>query len=108
MIDANFKSTIYLKNEVATDPITVTPILYLSNGHKYTLHDVRLEPAGVATININQALADQRDRLLGDARWICRNRLYVALECSLCIRRKRRCRAQPDFQFGTTGIAHRH
>jgi hypothetical protein len=59
MIDANFKSTIYVKNEVETDRITITPILYLSNGHSYTLHDVKLEPAGVATININQALADQ-------------------------------------------------
>lgn len=30
--DANFKSSIYLKNVVTTDSITVTPILYLSNG----------------------------------------------------------------------------
>jgi hypothetical protein len=57
--DANFKSTIFLKNNVETDPLDVTPILYLSNGHKYTLHGVHLEPAGVAVISINQALADQ-------------------------------------------------
>lgn len=59
MTDANFKSTIYLRNDVETDPITVTPILWLSNGKKFMLHDVTLEPAGVALVNINQALADQ-------------------------------------------------
>ena len=32
MIDANFKSSIYLRNVVETDPVTVTPILYLSAG----------------------------------------------------------------------------
>jgi len=45
MIDANFKSTIFLKNNVETDPIAVTPVLFLSNGHRYTLHEVNLEPA---------------------------------------------------------------
>jgi hypothetical protein len=40
-------------------PLTVTPILYLSNGHRYQLPDVKLEPAGVAVVNVNQALADQ-------------------------------------------------
>jgi hypothetical protein len=59
MTDANFKSTIYLRNDVETDPITVTPILWLSNGKRFALKDVTLEPAGVAIININQALADQ-------------------------------------------------
>src|SRR6267154_3009090 len=56
MIDANFKSSIYLRNVVETDPVTVTPILYLSNGVKYTLPDVTVEPAGVAIISINDAL----------------------------------------------------
>ncbi len=55
-IDANFKSSIYLRNIVETDPVTVTPILYLSNGNKYTLPDVTVEPAGVAIISINDAL----------------------------------------------------
>ncbi|HET6217593.1 MAG TPA: Ig-like domain-containing protein [Acidobacteriaceae bacterium] len=55
-IDANYKSSIYLKNIVETDPVTVTPILYLSNGNKYTLPDVTVEPAGVAIISINDAL----------------------------------------------------
>src|SRR5579872_6958522 len=40
MIDANFKSTIYLRNDVETDPVTVTPILWLSNGKRFTLDDV--------------------------------------------------------------------
>jgi hypothetical protein len=59
MIDANFKSTIYLKNYVHISPITVTPVLYLSNGKNFTLPDVILEPDGTATININEALGKQ-------------------------------------------------
>jgi hypothetical protein len=42
MTDANFKSSIYLRNSVETDPITVTPVLHLSNGSKYTLADVKV------------------------------------------------------------------
>jgi hypothetical protein len=59
MIDANFKSSIYLKNSVKVAPITVTPILYLSNGQRYQLADVSLAPAGIAIVNINQALAEK-------------------------------------------------
>jgi hypothetical protein len=59
MTDANFKSTIYLRNNVETDSITVTPILWLSNGQKYVLNEVKLDPAGVAVINVNQALAEK-------------------------------------------------
>jgi hypothetical protein len=59
MTDANFKSSIYLKNAVATDPITVTPILYLSNGTKYTLPNVTLEPSGTAIVDINAGLEQQ-------------------------------------------------
>jgi len=56
MTDANWKSAIYLRNGVETDPVTVTPILHLSNGAKYTLPDVTLQPAGNAIIDINQGL----------------------------------------------------
>ncbi len=56
MIDANFKSTISLRNYLTADPITVTPVLYLSNGRKYTLAPVTLEPSGVARVSINDAL----------------------------------------------------
>ncbi len=59
MIGANFKSSLYLRNDVKTDPITVSPILYLSNGVQYTLPPVKLEPAGTAVLDINQALAAQ-------------------------------------------------
>jgi len=58
-LDANFKSSVYLRNDVETDPIAATPILWLSNGRKYVLDSVKLEPAGVAVINVNQALADK-------------------------------------------------
>jgi hypothetical protein len=56
MTDANFKSSIYLRNVVETDPITVTPILWLANGAKYTLPNVALEPAGIAIVDINAGL----------------------------------------------------
>jgi hypothetical protein len=59
MTDANFKATLYLGNSVKTDPVTVTPILHLSNGVQYTLAPVTLEPSGTAVVNINQALAKQ-------------------------------------------------
>jgi hypothetical protein len=59
MIDPNFKSSIYIKNSVKVAPMTVTPILYLSNGQRFQLADVNLEPAGIAVVNINQALADK-------------------------------------------------
>jgi len=32
MVDANFKSSIYIRNVVETQSVSVTPILYLSNG----------------------------------------------------------------------------
>jgi hypothetical protein len=59
MTDARFKSSIYLRNGVETDPITVTPILHLSNGSKYILPDVTVEAAGVAIIDINNGLSKQ-------------------------------------------------
>src|ERR1700693_1918917 len=37
MTDANFKSALYLQNQLKNVPITVTPILYLNNGARYTL-----------------------------------------------------------------------
>jgi Bacterial Ig-like domain (group 2) len=56
MTDSDFKSSIYLKNGVETDPVTVTPILHLSNGAKYILPDVTVKPAGLAIISINDEL----------------------------------------------------
>lgn len=59
MTDANFKSTIYIRNQVETSPVTVKPVLYLSNGVAYPLPPVILEPSGVAVVSINDALAQQ-------------------------------------------------
>lgn len=59
MVDANFKSSIYLRSVIETDPITVTPILWLANGNKYVLSPVTLDPAGIAIIDINAGLASQ-------------------------------------------------
>src|SRR5437867_5297749 len=56
IVDASFKSSIYLRNVVETAPVTVTPLLYLSNGTKYTLPGVQLEPSGTAVVDINSAL----------------------------------------------------
>jgi len=56
MTDADFKSSIYLKNGVETDPVTATPILHLSNGAKYTLPEVTVKPAGLAIISISDEL----------------------------------------------------
>jgi hypothetical protein len=57
MTDANWKASLYLKNGVKTDPITVTPVLYLSNGQRYPLSPVTLEPSGTAIVDIGQGLA---------------------------------------------------
>src|SRR5580693_9203520 len=37
MISANFKASLYLTNGLKTDPLTVIPTLYVSNGVRYTL-----------------------------------------------------------------------
>jgi hypothetical protein len=50
------QSSIYLKNVVETDPVTVTPILHLSNGAKYNLADITVKLAGLAIISINDEL----------------------------------------------------
>jgi hypothetical protein len=59
MTDANSNAALYLKNGLKTDPLTVTPSLYLSNGVRYTLSPVILEPSGTAVIDINKSLAQQ-------------------------------------------------
>jgi hypothetical protein len=56
MIDPNRKATINITNGLAELPLTVTPILFLSNGNRYTLDPVTLEAAGTAVISINTAL----------------------------------------------------
>ena len=56
MTDPNTHSTLYLKNVVDIAPVTVNPILFLSNGNKYPLPAVTLDPSGTAVIDINAAL----------------------------------------------------
>jgi hypothetical protein len=59
MTDVNTKAALYLKNVVKTDSVTVTPILYLSNGTHYPLAPITLGPSGTAIVDINQGLASQ-------------------------------------------------
>ena len=57
MTDGKWKASLYLNNRLKTDPITVTPVLYLSNGQRYPLAPLTLEPSGTAIVDINQGLA---------------------------------------------------
>lgn len=63
-IDANRKASIYLKNGLETSALTVTPILFLSNGARYDLDAVNLGPEDTSVISINDAL-----QKLGIAPW---------------------------------------
>jgi hypothetical protein len=59
MTDSNMKASLYLKNELKMDSLSVKPILYLSNGVRYALPAVSLEPSGTAIVDVNQALASE-------------------------------------------------
>src|SRR5579859_3346014 len=54
--DAGFRATIRISNIVQTATINVTPVLFMSDGTEFVLPAVDLEPAGVATVNVNDAL----------------------------------------------------
>jgi hypothetical protein len=56
MTNPNLKSSMYLKNVLEVSPITVTPLLYLSNGKQFRLPDVTLQPVGTAVVDINAEL----------------------------------------------------
>jgi hypothetical protein len=56
-VDGGFVSTIRIKNSLVVAPLEVTPVLYLADGTPYTLPPVSLPVSGVATVNINEALA---------------------------------------------------
>jgi len=56
-VDHSFKSTIAVTNVLEIAPITVTPVLYMADGTRYALDPVTLEVAGVASVDINQALS---------------------------------------------------
>lgn len=76
MTDANYKSSVYVRNVVESDPVTITPVLWLANGTKYTLPDVTIEPAGTAIIDINAGLQSK-----GISPWATLNG-YVELQYS--------------------------
>jgi hypothetical protein len=59
MTGPNMKSALYLKNTLKTDPLTVTPSIYLANGVRYTFPPVTLAPSGTAVVDINQSLGQQ-------------------------------------------------
>ncbi len=59
MTDSNRKASIYLKNGLETAAITVTPVLFLSNGTRYALDAITLQPSGTSVISINDALERQ-------------------------------------------------
>ena len=56
--DTSFNSTIQIKNRLVTEPVTVTPVLFMADGTEFDLPDVILPAAGVATVNVNSALAN--------------------------------------------------
>jgi hypothetical protein len=56
MNGVGWKASLNLTNGLKADPITVTPVLYLSNGQKYPLTPVTLEPSGTAIVDIGQGL----------------------------------------------------
>lgn len=62
MIGANFKASLYLTNGLKTDPLTVAPALYLSNGVRYALDPVTLDPSGTAVIDIARDLPRKGSR----------------------------------------------
>ena len=59
MTDGGMKSYLHITNDLVTSPLSIAPILWLSNGTKLALPPVDLAPSGTAVISINQALADK-------------------------------------------------
>lgn len=55
--DAGFNSTIQLKNRLITRGISAIPALFMADGTEYDLPVVYIPPSGVATIDVNAALA---------------------------------------------------
>jgi IPT/TIG domain len=55
--DGSFVSTIRVKNVLAVAPIDVTPVLFMADGTPHMLSSVHIAVSGVATVNVNDALA---------------------------------------------------
>ena len=56
-IDGGFVARIRIKNALVVAPLQVEPALYMADGTEYRLPPVTVAVAGVAVININDALA---------------------------------------------------
>ncbi|MGH9481422.1 MAG: hypothetical protein ACRD1L_04965 [Terriglobales bacterium] len=55
--DGSYQAVLMLKNTLETSAIAATPVLYLADGTEYDLPPVQLDPAGVAMVDLNTALA---------------------------------------------------
>ncbi len=55
--DGSFVSTIRIKNVLVVAPMDVTPVIFMADGTPYMLSPVHIPVSGVATVNINDALA---------------------------------------------------
>lgn len=55
--DGGFVSIIRIKNVLVVAPIQISPTLFMADGTAYPLAPVSVASAGVATVNINDALA---------------------------------------------------
>lgn len=55
----NWKASLYLTNGLKTDPLTVTPSVYLSNGVRYKFDSVTIQPSATVIVDINQELEKQ-------------------------------------------------
>lgn len=62
--EAMFQSDIQLSNQLVTAPMEATVTLYMADGTPYVLPVFHLEKKGVATVNINAALANAPASLL--------------------------------------------
>jgi hypothetical protein len=73
MVDANFKSSVEIRNLLEVAPLTVTPILYLSNGKPINLPPVKLDPSGTAVPRPRATRLDHvADEVMMCSRDICK------------------------------------
>lgn len=55
-LDGNFDSILHLKNVLLNQSLTVNPALIMSDGTSFPLTPIKLSPAGVALVNITDAM----------------------------------------------------
>src|SRR6185437_6413601 len=55
--DGDFRSVLMLKDALETSAISVTPVLFMADGTEFDLPALQLDPAGVAMVDLNTALA---------------------------------------------------